>query len=342
MLACAALITTSCTNDDITITNPLNVSVSLNGLYSSYSYNDTRHDIKISNLYRVFNSEEGKYIQQRTYFYNSNGVLVDSLVSLHTNTNTYSGVVMLEAGTYTVVSILCFANEAKQPYWLLSNRNNLEAASVDIAYLDEFYQWYLMSFDSKQIEVKGGQTTNISLAPSPIGSLAYIFCQDFQYMDETSYGTIADNGVRSICVYAKKKAYGYKLSPNIATSDRYIYYDEAENDKWYYLSDYLTPDIFGYNTYFQGNIYDFFYILTPSTDVCFGYKNEGDSGFTEKGTQYDKTFQNGQMYLAYWDWFAVGNPYFDIADNNHWNTYSSTSAKAAATAKAARGRLFEE
>ncbi|MBQ5475593.1 MAG: hypothetical protein IIT65_13155, partial [Lachnospiraceae bacterium] len=38
---------------------------------------------------------------------------------------------------------------------------------------------------------------------------------------------------------------------------------------------------------------------------------------------------SGKVYLAYWDYFKVGNPYFGIADNNHWNRYETRATRSA-------------
>ena len=62
--------------------------------------------------------------------------------------------------------------------------------------------------------------------------------------------------------------------------------------------------------------------MTPNPHVQFGYEIDGDTGFSGYG-EGSYNIQSGKTYLAYWDYFNVGNPYFGIADNNHWNTYSS-------------------
>lgn len=339
------LINMSCSNDDIDVNiidepGTINVTVSLKGLFDGYTYDDTYHSgvPRIAAAYRVFHSEEGGYIKQRTYFYDSEGILADSIVSNHENTNAVSRSIRLKAGTYTVVTTLCFTTSKDVPYWNIANRENLNTSAIMCRYRRT--KWALMSYDAKVVSIGKGSSADVSMSPTPIGSLAYLFMQNFQYEDETTYGTVVDNGIRELAVYAKAVAVGYKLTPNINDDDKYIYNDDP-GKKWYYLSDQLVPKDFDNSwTFFKTDLYSYFYILAPKTDVVFGYESEGDEGFTPKGTQYDKTFQNGQMYLAYWDWFAVGNPYFDVADNNHWNTYSY--AAKAVGAKASRGDFNED
>ena len=67
--------------------------------FSSYNYNDTKHDIKLGDDYRVFHSEYDKYIQVRVLFYSKEtGNLVDSVLVYSENTNTQKVSVSLPAG----------------------------------------------------------------------------------------------------------------------------------------------------------------------------------------------------------------------------------------------------
>ena len=48
---------------------------------------------------------------------------------------------------------------------------------------------------------------------------------------------------------------------------------------------------------------------------------EVDTYFSPYGEK-TTTFTPGITYLAYWDYFQIGNPYLIPADNNHWHDYS--------------------
>lgn len=183
-----------------------------------------------------------------------------------------------------------------------------------------------MSYASQSISVTAGRTTNISMTPAPVGALGYMFAQNFQYKNEASFGTVVDNGVRSIALYSQKVAEGYKMDPN--ASEKFIYKQATGTGSWYFLSNELTPSDFPMSKdygYFRTNLISYFYILAPSFNAEFGYMLEGESGFNGYG-EANYTITNGQTYLAYWDWFQRGNPYFGVADNNHWNTYSSSQS----------------
>ena len=321
------LLTTSCSNDEIIVekdtkVNDVNVTVSLSNFFSSYNFYDTQHDINVNDNFRTFNSEGGIYIQVRTLFYDNNGVLVDSLLSYSTNTNSVSASKKLAEGNYTVISTLTFASKNSgddASFWLLSNKEKLSTASLLVP--NRFTEYSIMSYDAKTITVRSGQSTSVSMAPAPVGALGYMFCQNFQYKNAATYGTAADNGVRKIAVYSQNIAISYKLDPN--SREKYEYMDDAGQDNWYYLEVFTPQDFDDSWTCFKSNLYSFFYILAPNPNLQFGYMLEGASGFAGTGGQR-YNIENGNTYLAYWDWFQVGNPYFGIADNNHWHSYSNS------------------
>lgn len=329
LFSMAMLLVSSCSNDAIDVekkdqTYPVSLTVSLNDFFSCYNFNDTKHpSVKIADEYRVFNSEKKKFIQVRTLFYNQeSGELVDSLISYSPNTNAVSESIKLPLGKYCVISTLAFADKESNEYawWDLADKENL--ATVKMIPYTRYSYWALLSVASKEIIVTENSEP-VNLTPTPIGSLAYIFYENFQYQDEISYGTIADNGIRTLGLYSQKVASAYYLNPNAMV--KYDYYEDAGRSRWWFLSDNLEPTNFNESwTFFKSNLYDYCYILAPEFNLTFGYKMQGANGFTSCGMN-NYSIQNGKMYLAYWDWFKVGNPYFGPADNNHWNTYTKNS-----------------
>lgn len=325
----AILIISSCSNDatEIDIDHRIcdvNVSVSLQNLFSSYNFKDTQHDdINISEDFRTFHSESKLYIQVRTLFYNNKGVLTDSIVDYVTNTNALSKSIKLTPGDYTAITTLVFASDKdyKKAYWTLYDRENLSTAHLNFKYRGSM--WSIMSYDAKNIKVSEDQTIKLSLSPKPIGALAFFYLQNFCYKNEATYPTKQDNNIRSLCVYGRKVAEGYKLDPQ--AEEKFIIKDDGGKNYWWCLSDLLEPKNFSSTwKWFQSNLYDYFYILAPTAEITFGYKNEGENYFNGYG-EATYTIQSGKMYLAYWDYFKIGNPYFGLADNNHWNTYSTST-----------------
>ena len=323
----------SCTNDDIPVyednrVNEVNVTVSLSKFYSDYNYNDTRHDIKVSEDYRTFHSDGGGYIHVRTLFYNANGELVDSLTTYTENINPVNSTIKLAPGSYTVVSMLSFATKktGKQNtwYWKLKDRKHLSSA---VAVPEgRFSKWSIMSYESKPLVVTAGSKKSVSLTPVPVGSLGYLFFENFQYKNEATRGTVADNGIRQLTVYAREIADGYRLNPN--AEEKYVYRNDAGANYWYYLSSNLEPQDFDRTwTFFKTNLYSYYYMLSPKEKLCFGYVLDGESTFHSYGENF-YNIESGKVYLSYWDYFQVGNPYFGIADNNHWHSYSSSAREA--------------
>lgn len=324
-----AFLVSSCSNDPIEVISgqTVEVSVNLSNFFSSYNFNDTKHDIKLGDDYRVFHSEYDKYIQVRVLFYSKEtGNLVDSILVYSENTNTQKASLSLPAGEYYAISTLAFADEKSidATWWDIAGREKLSTAKM-VPY-SRFTKWALLSVDTKVVTV-GGNGTSVALTPKPVGAIGYCYFQNFQYADEQSFGTVADNGIRNLTIYSQKIAKAYYLDPNAL--DKFEYYTDAGRSFWYYLSAHMTPQYFNKDwTYFKSNLYAYFYILAPEFNLCFGYGLKGQDSFSAYGMQ-DFSIEYGKTYLAYWDYFQVGNPYFGIADNNHWNTYSSSHAKAA-------------
>lgn len=320
----------SCSSDDdveIDETFEVNVSVSLNNFFQSYDFYDTKHDINIADKYRVFNSERNLYIQVRTLFYDSDGYLVDSLLTYSTNTNQVTKSIRLEEGSYTAVTTLAFANKTTgddASWWELAGKDKLSTA---VLYTKNRYNMHcIMSYDAQTFNVTPGKSATVTFNPAPVGALGYLYFQNFQYVSESSYGQVADNGMRQLCVYSRNIADGYQLNPN--SYNKYIYWDDGGSNWWYYLSENLRPQDFSSDwTFFKTNLYDFFYILAPSVNIEFGYTMDGEDTFTGYGNA-NYNIVSGKTYLAYWDNFQIGNPYFGIADNNHWNSYSTSSSSA--------------
>ena len=324
------LFTVACSNEEILIekdnnVNDVNVTVNLSNFISNYNFRDTQHDISVSESYRTFNSENGLLIHVRTLFYDSQGVLVDSLVTYASTTNQVSRNIKLAEGRYTVITTLNFAEKEnyKNSWWWLCEKEKL--STVYLAPRNMQSLWSIMSYASQSVRVETDEVTNVSITPSPIGALCYMYCQNFQYENEAN-SERKDNGVREIALYSQNVANGYRLNPN--ASEKYIYRKATETGSWYYLKSFEPSDFSESNKYgyFRTNLYSYTYILAPNFNFTFGYSLKNENYFHGYGEQ-NVALVNGKTYLAYWDWFNVGNPYFGIADNNHWNSYSKHTYK---------------
>lgn len=330
----AGFMITSCENDEINIDvkrtiqyGTLTASIDPADLYSSYNYVDTWHSIKqISEAYRTFNSDNGYYIEMRTLIYDkATDELVDSILQYLPNINPVTITRTLPVGEYYVVSTLSFASDKDgkgESIWRLHEREKL--ASAKLVPSSRRSMWCILSVANDEATVTGEQEAHLTITPKPVGTLVYNRLENFQYVDEASYGIIADNKVRELAVYTRRSADSYNLDPRASSKVNYL--DEASSTQWYYASTKYVPTLFDKNwTHFGSNLYAYFYILEPQANIKFGYTLEGETGFHGYGEQSITIEEPGMTYLAYWDWFKVGNPYFGKADNNHYNSYSAVS-----------------
>lgn len=333
IIALISFIFISCSNEDILIettvpeiTGSVVVNVPLTNLIQSYDFYDTKHDIDISDSYRTFNSENGLYILYMSLFYDkATGSLIKGIHGHSKDTNSKVIKTELPIGRYYVITTLYFTYassglDSEKDYWTVYNGSNIRTAKMKNN--NHYNQWAVMSVSTNEMEVITDMQTSINANPQPVGALCYLYLQNFQYRDET-VSSVSDNGIRNLSLYTQNLATYYNLDPN-ATS-KYDYVADAGQNYMYYLS-VNTPDMFDSNwTFFKSNMYDFCYILAPKCDICFGLTPEGAEGFSPYGNA-TYSIQSGKVYLAYWDWFKVGNPYFGIADNNHWNNYPASRA----------------
>lgn len=323
----------SCTNDAIEVTsvktpepiyyNKLTLTVDPTDLFSSYTYVDTYHDVdQLGELYRSFNSVSDMYIQARTLIYKSSGELVDSIVNYLDKTNSVNLEKTLAIGDYYAINTLTFATKDKDSFWSLRDKDKM--STVNLKPRNRYSLWCILSYSWESFSIKKDEPARVITKPKPVGCVAYVYFQNFQYKSQSSMGNVEDNGIRELDLFTKSKTESFVLDPNV--TNRYNYLSDV-GDNWYYAystepSDYVD----GSWEFFKTNVYGFCYFLDPSVILKFGYVLDGETGFYGYG-EGTYELENGKTYLAYWDYFKVGNPYFGIADNNHWNTYSNVRTR---------------
>lgn len=323
-IVCTVLLTvfSSCSNEDILVEiyNTVTITVDPSDLFRSYDYTDTYHNVnQLGERYRTFNSEYKKLIQVRTLFYDrTTESLVDSLVNYISNTNSITETITLPQGDYYAITTLTFADEDQTSWWVLKDQESL--STVKLAALSRFSVWSIMSHSEESFTL-GDSPVTLQTTPKPLGAVIYQYYQNFQFVNESTYGTVGDNDIRRLAIYSQSRALSFNLNPN--ASNKFNYAEETRSNSWYYV-DYHEPSMFDDSwTYFRTNLYSFAYLMEPSAKVCFGYTLKGENTFHAYG-EATYSLSAGKTYLAYWDYFKLGNPYFGLADNNHWNTYSQT------------------
>lgn len=337
IVACAAMLFSSCSNDDIVVVtadpvvkDAVTVNIPLSKLFESYNFYDTKHNRNISEYYRVFNSEYDMYIIYGTLFYNKDtGNKVSSMFYWSNSTNAQSIKADLPEGRYYAVTTLFLSDDKglSDAYWFITGTENIKTLKLDSReYVDGTSTlnstWSIASVCCNEFEVSEGKQVSVNADPQPIGALCYKYFENFQYKDETSNSVISDNKIRQLSLYTQKFAVSYNLNPNAV--ERYVYRKATGSGSYWKMGASTPKDYDSKWTHFKTNLYGFCYILAPSCDIQFGYILEGEEGFNGFG-KANYTIEAGKVYLAYWDWFQVGNPYFGIADNNHWNNYESNA-----------------
>ena len=324
-----ALFFSSCTNDDIIIDSAiapvqeaLTISVDLSKFYSGYTFDDTKHNIdQIAEAYRTFYSNSEMLIQVQTVIYEKNtGELADIITNYVTTTNAVTATADLKPGNYFAITSITFATKDKTSFWKLEDEEKLSTAKLSPR--NRSTKWSILSQSTESFSVSRSQKARINTIPTPLGALVYFYYQNFQYENEASYGVLADNKVRRIALYSQRRADSYNLDPN-ATS-KFNYAEETESGSWYFVELSEPGDYNESWTHFKSNLYDYAYILEPEQRNVFGIMREGDTSFSPYGEQ-TTTFTPGITYLAYWDYFQIGNPYLGPADNNHWHDYSQST-----------------
>ncbi len=332
-----AVFLTACSNEAIEIEtsagkvkNAVTITVSPSNFTSSYNYVDTKHNTNIADYYRTFHSEYSGLISVRTYFYDRNtGELADSVRRfVETADNDVVMSADLPVGDYYAVSMICMSYGDEVPFWNIADREKLETAKLVQTNKTPSSLWNVLSVSTEKFSVLSDSHMSVSTVPSPVGSIIYYYYQNFQYKNQSTYGTIADNGIRSIAFYTRNKAVAYKLNPQ--ATNRYEYLEDGGANNWYYVKNSEPTNFDDSWAYFQKDLYGYAYFLAPEASMTFGYTLDGETTFHSYG-KATKTFQPGKVHLAYWDYFQVGNPYMGIADNSHWNTYTTKAISDVST-----------
>ena len=106
----------------------------------------------------------------------------------------------------------------------------------------------------------------------------------------------------------------YNLSPKAVSKVNYL--NEGTSNQWKAL----TGAAAGSDGYIKNTV-SYSFLLEPEETLVFGLTRVDETSFTPYGETSAK-LEAGKVYLAYWDHLKLGAPYFGIADNNHFNTYT--------------------
>jgi len=315
----------SCTNEAIDVTsvktpepiyyNKLTITVDPSDLFSSYTYEDTRNGIKsLKKQFQTFNSESNRYIQWRTLIYNNNEQLVDSVVEYLANTNSSTKELQLLVGDYYAVTTLTFTDTLKNSMWHLLDKEKMP--TVKLKPKSRFNRWSVMSQSSQKFTIDKNDVARIVTVPRPVGCIVYSVWENFGKWDTKVYGDRLD----TLSLYTKDVTESYNLDPN--ATNRYNMLAEPEENSWY-TQDFTTGSWLELYKLLGYPDLDYSYSYIFNTDKvarqCYGYVIIGSSSFRGEYGKAEYKTEPGKTYLSYWDYNYIGNPYFGVADNNHWD-----------------------
>ncbi len=317
----------SCTNDAIEVTsvkapepiyyNTLTITADPTDLFSSYTYEDTYHGVKpLKKSFPTFYSEEQRHIQWRTLIYDKDELLVDSIVEYLSNTNSMTKEKTLRSGDYYAITTLTFTEDSldKSSMWELLDKEKMSTAKLQPK--GRFGQWYVMSQSSEKFAITKENGARIATKPKPVGCIVYSLWENFSKWDPKVYG----DSLTEVTLYTKDVTQSFNLDPN--ATNRYNMRDEPGTNTWYY-QDWMYGRIFELYKMFglDDDAWSYSYIFNTdkTTRLCFGYSMKDHDGFYGSYGQSEYKTEPGKAYLSYWDYDYIGNPYFGVADNNHWD-----------------------
>lgn len=289
MLAFVAILTASCSNDEIEIekvtpTRTITYNVSTQGMFDEFGITD---DIKTDNL-------SGNYsigVYAFLYDDNNNLVVADSTYTKTFNPTNIS-FADLKEGSYTSVFVEMLVNTSttRSDVWNIEGKETLE--TLEIAYNDSIANYLgvgaynAIGVSTEVINVNNNQ--DYIVAPKAIGSV--VFLEFFHFNNQDEYNVID--------LFTKNKPRGRKLSPTYKGTDVLDYDSYTEDHKWHsrsmvYRSNGLEASIYD-DTAYLIEFGDMEYTISPRTYT----KNEGFSSFRLYPQDAHIAFEDGKTYYG--------------------------------------------
>lgn len=267
-------IMSSCTNDDIEITQTTTVKVDPSTVLSSFTYEvkpgeltmfDTNYKLRITVL-----------------AYNELGILVDENI---TYCNNYSQIgtskLNLSEGKYMVYAITDVMNSEIE-YWKIEDTQNLATTKiVDQGYIGGKNK--ILGIATSTINVSSGNSNEFTLKPEAAGSLCLVVWYNIhQFSDVTSY-TLQTNKCCDYLQFTTDANSGYSIA------------EESHNGAFDWRMAYLEPEDYTVNI-----VYGYYFVF-PMKNVGFRftYNTAESSGNVLIDPAY-VTFEKGGEY-----WFVL-------------------------------------
>lgn len=277
MLALVALLTTSCSNDDIIIETEgahqkLTYSISTQNMYNEFSiYND------ITKILR-----DGSYcVGVSTYVYNSQGNLVTTRYTGQYNLNNIQeNFTELPEGKYTFVTIETLSNTQDKfdiEIWGIENTEKLSTLKITQKY-DKIAFPYAIGVATNTVTIKSGNNT-VNAIPTAIGSIVTLTFLNF---DESPYEYVG--------LETEDMLNHYLIDPTIERSEKF----KEDLTKSGYTNLRIACLISG-----SSSITESIYILECRANECFAVRPAGITSWSNwPSNETNVTLEDGASYYA--------------------------------------------
>lgn len=299
------LLSTSCSNDDITIeklgrTYSLALNVSTQGIYDKF---DLANDVRETYL-----RDGSRAIGVQTYLYDKNGDLVQSDLTVLSNYNTANvRFEKLVEGSYTVIVVETLVNpdvNNTSSDWTFEGVDKLSTVKVKA---DGALGWAsIIGVTTKTVSLSGNSEMN--LEPEALGARVNYYCYNVgnaSYSDDGNKKLIVTMGMATVDILES-----YNLNPQLSIKDRYTEDLTA--------SGYTNVRASIPTEKFDEDYPYFFYLVEREVTWRFSWQFESDNlWYHFDDTNISSTIENGKTYYA---------GFYYLGENHYPRTYFGEQA----------------
>lgn len=234
MLAFVAAFT-SCTNDDITISQTTNFKINPSTVIAPFTYENTPGELEgISSYYRL---------RIRLLIYNTAGNLIEEDTQLFTSYATTMGVSKtLPKGDYIAIAISdIIANDNSVTYWDLTNYELLSNATIaNTDYIGD-YGREILGISKLSFTVSGAEDPDININILPAGSLFMISYWGTQKYSDVEFYELAVSKSIIDCKFDKQGNFTPTWENCDFTKRTNVHNQEGNDGNRYYHYAYILP-----------------------------------------------------------------------------------------------------
>lgn len=310
IIALAAVVLSSCSNDDIDVTYTQQLTYNVSPQHPYDAYNNMTEYMKSYVLSGDFGKDVGKDMQLGifTFIYDEDGNLVLADSTRQRTFDQVSRTYNLTDGIYTAITVEMVVDEDyRGRVWFLAGRDELSTLEVrKDTTVQGTYLFDMIGSIATNIQVGKEKLQTISVEPEPVGSRIQFMTRNFDKYNNSYY--------QRMCFFTHEEPIGRYLSPERTGNDKYRYASYGSIHQWEYRCGISRP----WNGEDAVSIY-----LLESGDInyCIGLYHEGSLNFlgfpttsgsgiqSDWGTQLTDTYTGTHLTVNEGDWRWVGFNY---------------------------------